>query len=212
MNNFIDDYYGSYRTNIFTDVAANDFTEANQHRWDDANNFKNDFKASNYFSSNQWTTKDVNNVTTTHFTDNEIIQIYWLLYAQYGNSVIAPCDEFRFKQRCFAIIGQYGPTWLSRLSIQKQLREIPALELLNGTKAIYNKALNPQSTPGTTSVEEVTYINQQDTSNIKKGKLEALADLWNMLDTDVTQEFLNKFKPLFMVVVSPDKPLLFGGE
>ena len=33
-----------------------------------------------------------------------------------------------------------------------------------GSKAIYNQALNPQTEPSTKSLEELTYINQQNTT------------------------------------------------
>lgn len=49
-------------------------------------------------------------------------------------------------------------------------------------------------------------------SNKTKGKLEAYAMLWNMLRDDVTSDFINRFKPLFLTVVQPEEPLYYITE
>ena len=38
---------------------------------------------------------------------------------------------------------------------------------------------------------------EQNTTNYKKSKLEAYTQVWMLLESDVTQDFLNRFKPLF---------------
>jgi hypothetical protein len=84
--------------------------------------------------------------------------------------------------------------------------------LLAGSKAIYNTALNPSVSPSTSSLEELTYINSQNTTNYKRSKLEAYAQLLDLLEVDVTEEFLNKFKKCFKVFVAPEEPTLFVTE
>ena len=42
--------------------------------------------------------------------------------------------------------------------------------------------------------------------------MEAYAQLWDLIDTDVTQEFLAKFRPCFKTFVAPERPLLFVTE
>ena len=76
-------------------------------------------------------------------------------------------------------------------------------------KAIYNSALNPSTTPSTGSLDELTYINSQNTTNYKKSKMDAYAQLLELLEVDVTEEFLVKFKKCFKVFVAPEKPLLY---
>lgn len=49
-------------------------------------------------------------------------------------------------------------------------------------------------------------------SNKTKGKLEAYAMLWDMLKDDVTGEFLNRFRPLFLTIVQPEEPLYYITE
>ena len=117
------------------------------------------------------------------------------MYANYGNSSIANLDENQFKYRLFSIIFQYGPTWEKRLSIQDRLRNLDEKELMVGAKTIMNNSLNPDSNP---TVDELEYINQQNTNKVTKSILGAYAELWNMLRIDVTREFLDKFKDLLI--------------
>ena len=138
--------------------------------------------------------------------------IYYLLYARYGNSVIASFDENQFKYKLYSIIFQYGPTWAKRLETQLNIRNLSIDELRAGSKAIYNTALNPSSTPTTQSLEELNYINSQNTTNYKKSTIEAYGLLLSLLDTDVTEEFINKFQDLFLKIVQPELPLYYKTE
>lgn len=106
----------------------------------------------------------------------------------------------------FTVIFQYGPTWEKRLDIQAKLRNISESELLKGTKAIYNHAYNPSTEPGTGTLDELEYINDQNTTNYSKSKMDAYTQLIDLLETDVTGQFLDRFKPLFakFVYTRPD--------
>ena len=75
--------------------------------------------------------------------------------------------------------------------------DIKSEDFLKGAKAIYNKALNPETNPSTNDLTELTYINEQTTTNYKKSKMDALTQLWNLIATDVTESFLERFAPLF---------------
>ena len=104
-------------------------------------------------------------------------KLYYLLYAKYGNTPIANFDENQFKYKLFSIVFMYAPTWEKRLEIQSKLRNISENDLLVGSKAIYNQALNPETTPKTSDLDELDYINQQNTTNYKKSKMDAYAQL-----------------------------------
>ena len=145
----------------------------------------------------------------TAFDTNQLTLIYGLLYARYGNSNIASDDENQFKYRVFTTIFMYAPTWFKRLEVQKDLREMSLEELQLGSKAIYNTALNPSGQPTTDTVEELKYLNQQNTTKYKRSKLEAYGNLMALLETDVTEEFISKFKKLFITIVQPDYPLWY---
>lgn len=127
--------------------------------------------------------------------------LYCMLYAKYGNSAIANWDINQFKYKVYSIMFQYGPTWEKRLDIQERLRSLKEEELLKGSKAIYNQALNPSTEPTTSTLEEITTINAQNTTNFKKSVMEGYELLLGLLETDVSEEFLRRFKPLFATFV-----------
>lgn len=174
--------YGNYRNVKFTDV------------WNNAEAFVAEYKE--------------NGITVT-INDTSINLLYYLLYARYGNSTIASSDVNQFKYKLFSIIFMYGPTWEKRLEVQKGIRELTLEEVQKGGKAIYNTALNPNQAPTTASLEELKFINQQNTSNFVKSKVDAYAIIIGLLETDVTEEFIGQFKKLFLTVVSPELPLWY---
>ena len=136
-------------------------------------------------------------------TNDNLEILYYLLYAKYGNSHITNMDENQFKFKLFSTIWKYGPTWEKKLEIQGNLRELSEDELLVGAKAIYNHAFNPETTPTTQDLEELEYINDQNTTNYKKSVMEAYGQLWGLLATDVTESFLANFSVLFKKFISP---------
>lgn len=177
-----------YNTVLFTEV------------WDDVDEFLEDY---------QHVGED--GIPVTISTTNATT-LFYLLYARYGNNPIANFDINQFKFKIFSIIFQYGPVWEKKLDIQTKVRGLTDADLLTGSKAIYNQALNPGTTPSTTTTEELTYINAQNTSNIKRGKLEAYELQWSMLDDTLTNNFLDKFSICFKKFVSPENPLLYITE
>ena len=99
--------------------------------------------------------------------------------------------------------------------------------------AIKNHALNPgeiNSQVTTLNGPELTYIDQQNTDKmtgsstvsnednrnssqtIKKSKMDAYMQLWELLDNDVTNEFLAKFQKLFKQFVRPEARLIFESD
>lgn len=168
--------------------------------WNNAEDFLNDYK---------------NNGIPAKISDANATTLFYLLYSRYGNSTIAFTDTEQFKYNIFSVIFMYGPTWEERLSLQEKLRNLTDDEIRQGGKAIYNTALNPGTEPSTQDLEELNFINSQNTTNYKKSKIEAIALKWNLLSTDVTQEFLAKFKTLFRKILDPMNGVEFitiGGE
>ena len=152
---------------------------------------------------------DYNNIgfPTTTLTETNLQILYNLLYARYGTDNLSNVTLEQFKYRLFGTIFQYGPTWQARLNIQGKLRELletgHETDLFKGTSAIYNSALNPEQTPKTGDLDELEYINSQNTTNYKKSKMNAYGELWDLLKVDVTEQFLARFKPLFKVFINP---------
>ena len=175
-----------YDTKLFTEI------------WEEVNDFIYDYQHVG--------------IPTSIAVGTSAVTLYYLLYAKYGNSPIANYDEEQFKYKIFSTIFMYGPSWEKRLDIQKKLRELTDDEIATGTKAIYNNALNPSTAPSTGSLDELTYINSQNTTNYKKSKMDAYAQLWDLLETDVTAEFLNKFKGCFKQFVKPERTWIYVTE
>lgn len=102
---------------------------------------------------------------------------------------------------------------------------------------IHNHAYNPATDPTTQTTTELDYINEQQvdkygksntmsgsvennstqTNNLStndsttKGILDGYAELWELLVSDVTDDFLSKFKPLFQKVINLH-PYLYESE
>ena len=135
--------------------------------------------------------------------------IYYLLYARYGNSTIASSDTNQFKYKLWTIVYSYAPAWKKRIEIQDKLLALTDDEIQKGNTTIYNHAFNPSTAPSTETLEELEYINDQSTQKTKRGKMDAYAYLWDLIDTDVTTEFLNRFQSLFLKIVEPELPLWY---
>ncbi|MBP5446236.1 MAG: hypothetical protein J6Y28_08710 [Acholeplasmatales bacterium] len=159
--------------------------------WEDLDSFKTDYKASPLY--------DFELGVSPHnsLTDPNINKLYYLLYARYGNNPIVNFDINQFKFKVFSIIFEYGPNWQKELDIQDKLRGLSEDQLMEGHFAIYNQAAHDATAPGTSTTQELEYINNQNTTRIKKARLNAYNDLLILLKTDVTKQFINKFEPLF---------------
>lgn len=174
--------YGNYRNRKFIDI------------WDNEESFLSDYEMSQI---------------PLVITPENCTTLYYLLYARYGNSTIASSDENQFKYKVFSLIFQYGPTWQKRLEVQEALRNMDLKELQKSATAIYNHSYNPSTIPSTDTVDELTTINDQNVTKHRRSKTDAYALLLSLLETDVTEEFINKFKKLFLTVVSPELPLWY---
>lgn len=149
---------------------------------------------------------------TAPLTNANAQATYYLLYSRYGNNPIVNYDVTQFKMKLMACIATYGPTWERKKAIQKSLRDLTEAELLQGAKQIYNHANNPSTEPTTGGLEELTFINDQSTSNNKKSKMEAYSILMANIRVDSTDEYLNKFKNCFSRFVGDQYPMLFTSE
>ena len=177
-------YYGNYRTRTFAEI------------YPDSNEF----------------TLDYNTLFPGTMDDKSLLLTYNVLCSRYMNSHIVNSDENQFKYKLATIVFSYGPSWAKKLEIQDKLRNMSESDLIAGTRAIHNHSYNPSTAPSTSSAEELLTIDDQNTQIYKKGKLEAYGLLWNMLVTDVTSDYLAKFKNLFIQIAQPDYPLWYEEE
>lgn len=136
--------------------------------------------------------------------------LFYLLYARYGNSHIAnTIDENQWIAQVMAIIFQFGPSWEKRLEVQEKIRNWTEDEILIGATDIYNTSLNPSSGPVNDSREALKTVNQQNASMRTKDKMSAYAYLLSLLETDVTEDFISKFRNLFITIINPVGTLLY---
>lgn len=77
--------------------------------------------------------------------------------------------------KLFSTIFTQGPTWEKRLAIQDKLRDLSDKELRMSAKAIRNHAYNPDTTPGTASLEEILHVNDQETTSQMRAPIDAYA-------------------------------------
>ena len=95
---------------------------------------------------------------------------------------------------------------------------------------INNHAFNPSTAPNTQTTNELDYIDQQqvakgsNTSTISgtdsqttgqvvtKSKMDAYAQLWDLVATDVTNDYISKFKNCFKQFVAPERRMIYVTE
>lgn len=148
----------------------------------------------------------------TTISETNAFTLYYLLYAKYGNNPIANYDEEQFKYKIFSVVFQYGPAWEKRLDIQKKLRDLTDAEILAGASAVYNHAYNPSTAPSTDARDPLNYINEQNATLYNKSKMDAYGQLWELINTDVTGDFLAKFQKCFKQFVRPEKTWIYVTE
>lgn len=178
----IDSFYGRYRTNTFNEEfpTVEDFIDF----------YKN------------------NGGIAPTIAEESARTLYYLLSARYGECHIAMSSYNRFKYSVMAIIFQYGPTWEKRYDIQNRIRHLSIEEIQEGTLAVTNNALNPGNKL-TEADELIKNVNNQSRTNYKISKLNAYAKLYELLATDVTGDFIDKFNKLFSKFSFPSDPLFY---
>lgn len=95
---------------------------------------------------------------------------------------------------------------------------------------INNHAYNPSTAPSTQSTSELDYIDQQNVAKgtdtrtisgtdskttgqtVTKSKMDAYAQLWELVATDVTNEYIAKFKKCFKQFVAPERSMIYVTE
>ncbi len=145
-------------------------------------------------------------------TEDSLRLTYLLLYGRYANTPIANRDLNQWKVKLYSLIFQYGPTWEKQLSIQKRLREMSEEDIETSGKAIYNNASNPDTGPGTAYTKELPFINSQSTSRVSRSKVDSYGILWELLDSNVTETYIQRFQPLFKMFVRQEFPTLYKEE
>lgn len=138
--------------------------------------------------------------------------IYILLMGEYASSSIMSFSEDQFRLRLFTLIMSYGPQYERELKLQDTLLRMTDEELQLSSKAIYNSSFNPSEAPTTDTLDELTTINQQNVTKHKRSKLDAYAMLTDLLNADLTKQFIKRFDHLFVRVLRTNNPLYYTTE
>ena len=185
-------FFGSYDTRKFADIFPS------------YSDFETEYKDCELFSYDSEGNPGANTLKITSLKN-----LYYLLYAAYGNSSVANFDENQFKYKMWSTIFMYGPAWERRLEVQNVLRNLDESELMKGSRQIVNMAANPATEPSTVDTDELSYVNNQNVSKYVRSKIDAYQYLDSVLKTDVSKEFIDKFKKLFIIFVQPQRELYY---
>lgn len=152
--------------------------------------------------------------TTGTYVDDETLKLIWLLMiGRFADSTIKPYNTYgAFQIRFMSRVWQHAPAWKKELDIQNKLRSMSLDDnspIYEGSKAIYNSALNPGTEP---TQEELNYLNSQNVTKYKKSKLEGLAILTDLMKRDVTEQFLRRFDDFFKTIIYSGRTLLYETE
>ena len=140
-------------------------------------------------------------------TKGTMTTLYYLLWARYASSHIRSDYPQQWKMKLMMTVFEYGPTWSKRLEIQEKVRNMSDDEIQKGTIMTYNSAMNPDGAPTTETWETLKGINSQNKNLYQRGKLDSYAYIDQILKTDVTREFVEKFKKFFDIMASPGMKL-----
>ena len=95
---------------------------------------------------------------------------------------------------------------------------------------INNHAYNPSTAPSAQSTNELDYIDQQNVAKgsdtrtisgtdskttgqvVTRSKMDAYAQLWELVATDVTNDYISKFKRCFKQFVAPERNMIYVTE
>lgn len=140
-------------------------------------------------------------------TNGTMTTLYYLLWARYASSHIRSDYPQQWKMKLMMTVFEYGPTWSKRLEIQEKVRNMSDDEIQKGTIMTHNTAMNPDGAPTTETWDTLQGINSQNKNLYQRGKLDSYAYIDQILKTDVTREFVEKFKKFFDIMASPGEKL-----
>ena len=140
-------------------------------------------------------------------TKGTMTTLYYLLWARYASSHIRSDYPQQWKMKLMMTVFEYGPTWSKRLEIQEKVRNMSDDEIQKGTIMTYNSAMNPDGAPTTDTWDTLQGINSQNKNLYQRGKLDSYAYIDQILKTDVTREFVEKFKKFFDIMAAPGMKL-----
>ena len=148
------------------------------------------------------------------FKEDSLTDLYYLLYAAYGNSHIASSDENQFKYKLYSIIYSKGLVWQKAVEIQNKLQTLSEQDIIKNTSYVHSHAYNPGeggTAVDTTGQEIIQYINDQTSTVSSNPYIDSYFKYLQSL-RDVSTDFIREFRKLFLVIVEPEYPLWYKTE
>ena len=143
---------------------------------------------------------------------DELKTVYVLLMARYGESHIASQNEERFRLDLMAKIFQYAPQWAKSVKLQDEIRALDLDDVIDGAKVVTAHAYNPSTEVAIDdAMDSEIPLNEVTTNAYRKNKMDAYNMLIALLDRDMTEEFLGKFRKLF-ATFAWEEPLVYLNE
>lgn len=144
----------------------------------------------------------------TDVTEEYYKKTYYLVVSRYGDTPISGyTDVPRWRLRFWQVISEYCPQWMIKSEMQKTIRKMDISEFQEGGRVVNNVALNPNTEPNDTSLDELTYINQQNVARRKLSTIDAMRAKLSMLEDGLDDDYLDHFSKLFSKVLLTDVPL-----
>lgn len=135
--------------------------------------------------------------------------LYIALLSKYGESHISSQNEPRFRLEVMRIIFQWGALWEKELEIQDKIRELDIDAIINGSKVVNAHSYNDSTEVSIDDAfDNEIPLNEVNTTVWRKDPTEAYAKWLALLDEDVTEKFLNRFKKLFATFAS-EMPIIY---
>ena len=147
-------------------------------------------------------------MTVDDYLSEQLTNLYFLLYARYGNKHFANMDINQSEYKVFSTIWMYGPSWAKEVQLQEQLRNLTDDELAAGNITLNNTVLN-EGTVVNDPTKMLDRLNDQRASVTQRGRIERINSVLMLLKDDVTEKFLDRFKPIFAIVTTPANDLLY---
>lgn len=133
-------------------------------------------------------------------TTENLTKLYYLLYAQYGNSYFIGKDIDQTLYKLFSIIYNKGLIWSKSVMILNSMLELEDEDIFKNRETINNMADNPGENFMTTGDNVfMDFVRSQNVNIFKDNKANAYLNYLTLLN-DVTSEFIQEFKTCFRIV------------
>ena len=145
-----------------------------------------------------------------YITDTQLNTVWALLATKYSEAHINFNSTATFKMKLISLIGEAAPKFFKDLSIQRKLATLNIDDdadmafIMKASSFVSNHADHPATDPSMVSLESLTYIDAQNTNTNKRGNLESMALLSELMRSDLYTSFTSKFRNLFITVAFPE--------